>query len=373
VCVLGPLARRVAVSGLIVFHFGGIAMAGMMPPPTPWVVSEIYGRVYRPYLEFLYLTNAYHFYAPDPGPSNFLFAYVEYRGPGGHHWRWVKVPDIDEQGRHSYVADLSYQRRLALLDNARGFAKLPDELVLDEMGRVIPNPIYFWRAVYSQSPPRMDTAAVGLFTTGTLGLAGSPDGQGPLLAVTALHPGRVELSWPRPRIIVPFHPDGEYKPWPTQYQPLSLYGRRMTALYASHLCSLKDPDHPEDEGVSVKVYRAVHRIAPSASVASNTLDPTFPSTFVPYYQGHYDREGNLLDAPEFNGKGELTKGDPLVYWLVPILHDTRDPLDTRPAVYNWMRKHAGDPRWYRPPGGTGWEEHASPLERQGGQYIFRPR
>src|SRR5262249_51727018 len=32
------------------------------PSPSPWLSTQIWTRIYRPYLEFLYLNNAYHFY-----------------------------------------------------------------------------------------------------------------------------------------------------------------------------------------------------------------------------------------------------------------------------------------------------------------------
>ena len=35
-------------------------------------------RVYRPYLNLLYMTNAYHFYSPDPGTSSVMWFAVYY-------------------------------------------------------------------------------------------------------------------------------------------------------------------------------------------------------------------------------------------------------------------------------------------------------
>src|SRR5205807_1558296 len=59
--------RRWTISVLILLHFGGIASASLSPAPSPWLVGQLWTRVFRPYLEFMYLNNAYHFYAPDPG------------------------------------------------------------------------------------------------------------------------------------------------------------------------------------------------------------------------------------------------------------------------------------------------------------------
>src|SRR5262249_29843751 len=65
--------RRTVISGVIVLHFAGIASAALSPPPSPFIVQQLWTRIFRPYLEFMYLNNAYHFYAPDPGPASYLW------------------------------------------------------------------------------------------------------------------------------------------------------------------------------------------------------------------------------------------------------------------------------------------------------------
>lgn len=74
VAVLGAVARAVparyrlpAVSAVVLFHFAGIFFATTTPPATPWVTEQAFVRIYNPYLQFLYLRNAYHFYSPQPG------------------------------------------------------------------------------------------------------------------------------------------------------------------------------------------------------------------------------------------------------------------------------------------------------------------
>src|SRR5262249_47419915 len=68
IVLLPQTGRRVLASLVLLFHFGGILTAvANVPPPggdAPWLVSQLWSRVYRPYLQFMYLTNAYHFYAP---------------------------------------------------------------------------------------------------------------------------------------------------------------------------------------------------------------------------------------------------------------------------------------------------------------------
>ena len=67
-----PRYRLPALSILLVFHFTGIFFATTMPPSTPWVTEQAFLRVYNPYLQFVYMRNAYHFYSPQPGPASIL-------------------------------------------------------------------------------------------------------------------------------------------------------------------------------------------------------------------------------------------------------------------------------------------------------------
>jgi hypothetical protein len=87
-------ARLVAISLLVVFHFGAILTAvAMVPPPStspPWLAAQLWTRVYRPYLEITNLNNGYHFYAPEPGPMTLLWFRLEYADGTSH---WVRLPN----------------------------------------------------------------------------------------------------------------------------------------------------------------------------------------------------------------------------------------------------------------------------------------
>src|SRR5262249_52776626 len=54
---------RAGISLVLVFHLVGIvtAVTSVPPPggPAPWLVTQLWTRCYRPYLQFLYLNNAY--------------------------------------------------------------------------------------------------------------------------------------------------------------------------------------------------------------------------------------------------------------------------------------------------------------------------
>jgi hypothetical protein len=107
--VLPRVARRVIVSLMIVFHFGGILTAVTSVPPQPWLSSIVWTCFYRPYLEFMYLNNAYHFYSPEPGHGAMVWFYVKYADDTG---RWFKIPNY---GDNPLV--LEYQRRLSLAES----------------------------------------------------------------------------------------------------------------------------------------------------------------------------------------------------------------------------------------------------------------
>jgi hypothetical protein len=90
-------ARRVAASLFVLFHFGGILTAvGMVPAAdgsTPWLASQLWTRVYSPYLQFTYLNNGYHFYSPEPGPTALFWFRVAYADGTA---RWVKITNAAE-------------------------------------------------------------------------------------------------------------------------------------------------------------------------------------------------------------------------------------------------------------------------------------
>jgi len=103
---LPRIGRRIAFSMLIVFHFGGIGCAVMNVDPSPWVTRYMWAHLYQYYLNFIYMTNAYHFYAPEPGPGIMIWFDVHY---DDGTQKWVKLPVRDN---HHWL--LNYQRRLSL-------------------------------------------------------------------------------------------------------------------------------------------------------------------------------------------------------------------------------------------------------------------
>src|SRR5262249_48951425 len=107
---------RAGISLVLVFHLVGIvtAVTSVPPPggPAPWLVTQLWTRCYRPYLQFLYLNNAYHFYSPEPGPASLLWCCVSYDDGSSH---WVKMPTRQRHARDPLA--LEYYRRLALTES----------------------------------------------------------------------------------------------------------------------------------------------------------------------------------------------------------------------------------------------------------------
>ena len=77
--VTAPIAVRYAVlSILATLHFFAIITATLATPPSPWLATQVWHRLAHPYLEFMYLNNAYHFYSPEPGATTHVWLCVYY-------------------------------------------------------------------------------------------------------------------------------------------------------------------------------------------------------------------------------------------------------------------------------------------------------
>ncbi len=107
---LPPVPRKVLLSLWIVYHFGGILVSIMREDPLgkmpPWLPNKAWEYLYRPYQGFLYLGNAYHFYAPDPGPPDLIWFRIEYADESS---RWVNLPV-----RTASTLPLQYTRMIAI-------------------------------------------------------------------------------------------------------------------------------------------------------------------------------------------------------------------------------------------------------------------
>ncbi len=141
---------------------------------------------------------------------------------------------------------------------------------------------------------------------------------------------------------IPFEPT---IPFQMQYLQPNSSSRKLLSSYAQHICLEPHPTHPDWKINSVSVYRVVHTIPLAPSFVAERMDPRDPSNYRPYYMGHYDPNGKLLDINQYDANGNLTKaGDPFLFWLLPNL---RDPPTNqlKSPIKSWVAKHAGDPDW----------------------------
>lgn len=309
--VVSKRVRLLVISWLFVLHFTGIATACLSAPPAPWLVQQTWVRIFRPYLEFMYLNNAYHFYAPEPGPASYFWFRVIYTDERGNDqgW-WYKVPDIDDKGRHHHSVALEYQRHLAMTESVAPSEQLPPWLVVNH------------------NPLGMAYVDVGPVFKERLNL--QPEMQGPIIGAVGrnVHP-RIPLHPLVPQmqqVIIPNE---------TSRRLLSSYARFVSHKFATH------PEHKDWTFKSVKLYRVIHAI-PTVDWYVNHLSPTDPILYRPYYMGNYDAAGEVLD-----GKWNKDR-DPYLYWLLPIMRT--EMSNPNSEVKDYCRLHAGDPNWVRPMG-----------------------
>jgi hypothetical protein len=274
--------RRLAATGMILFHFGGILVAvTSVPPNTVWLSNYAWCYLYHPYLQFLYFNNAYHFYAPEPGPAFLLWFLVEYeKDADGRHWRWVKVPELDHDGNYlrpqggRLWPKVEYTRRLSLANYA--------------------------------------------------GMPGTQPGNLEALMRRRLAAGQLRE--------VPIHPtipinNQHHYPAPMSRLYLRDYVRHVASTY-------KCPKNPELQVRNVKVYYVIHQLIGPGMMAQGER-PDDPAQYLPVYMGEFDAHGNFtdyLDADQPTGAG-----DPFLYWLIPIVKDQGG------HVTNYVLKHANVP------------------------------
>ena len=289
-----PALRATLVSCVMVFHFGGILTATTWPDPAPWLTNQAAYRVYMPYLTFMYLRNAYHFYSPEPGPSSHLFVLLTYEldeiDPATKKKKivheWVTLPRRDEHMKDPL--GLSYYRRLSITEmvspaipglvSADNFENLDARLrrVQASQGTIpLPNP-----------DPSGGTRTV------------------PIPVLEGVEAATLQYRIPQPHI--------------SRYL-LPSYARHLAAKYSA----------PGRTVTNVRIYRVEHRITPTYDFRMG-MSPYHPSSYRPYFCGDYDAEGKLR-FPQ----------DPMLYWLVPI-PPARDPSKPGGDDYtDFLTEHAG--------------------------------
>lgn len=324
--VVPDFFRKFMLGSLFLVHLGGICTAALASPPTPWFLGQVWMRIYRPYLEFMYLNNAYHFYAPEPGPASYIWFRLLYEDPQGDlHGVWRKIPEVDEDGRPGHGLRLNYQRFLAATENAvQPDTNVAAATTFDAEGKSA------WQRRLEHSPEILKQPVV----------LGKP----PVI----------------PDLLIPFHPMVAAQ---QQYQPPNFNSVVLLRSYALHVArNTKHPEHPEWPCKLIKVYRVAHIIPPDSPF--NDFNPYLagtsiwdPESYRASYVGTYDLDGNLTD-----------RKDPFLYWLLPAVRET--PQDPNSPIRDYARLHAGDPKWISvavpsEPGRRRWvEAEAAPAPKE---------
>jgi hypothetical protein len=279
--LLPSLGRRIVVSLMILYHFGGILTATTSVPPPgggdpPWLSMQLWNNFgYAHYLRFIYEMNAYHFYSPDPGPPHHLWFYVRYKDGSD---TWVRLPD-----RVKAPTALNFQRMLALTESINQQERNPlTQAEVQEYNRLNPEKPYTgdpWEVLER----RREVGA-------------------------ALHP---ELGW-----IMDL-------PRTSQYFNVNGYGRKLVASYARHVAWTTP--HPKDLPVeSVKVYFLRHQMLSPAELKAGYDPVKDERLYWAWFMGEFNREGKLLDPKE-----------PFLYWRLPIVKVSQGfPLDGSVISYS---------------------------------------
>lgn len=272
--------RIVLISLAICYHYGSIFMATTWPDPTPWFTQQVGTRCVLPYLQFIYLKNAYHFYSPEPGSASHMFFLIVYDTidpkTGKPEAEWVNMPDRKQHWRDPM--GLSYFRRLSITE--QGSQLMPG----------ISEQTAEWREIDARR------AAVA---------------QG---------------SYPN----TPAIPYSPREMDPIQYRmPRYDITRYLLPSYAAHM--LRAHTTPNRTAKTVRIYRVEHPIPNLLEFSQRNGNPHHPLGFKPYFYGEF--------ALGPNGDAVLTdKQDPMLYWLVPILPKLRG-ADGR-EFEDFMSKHA---------------------------------
>lgn len=285
--------RRATLVVLAAVHFGGIlsAVFSVAPPGAApsWVALTVWTVFYRPYLQFMYMNNAYHFYSPEPGPPTLLWFRLEFEEGDP---LWVKLPN-----REDFPTRLQYQRRLALTESTN---------------------------MNTSPPPRLAFERGWFQRTAAAGRTGIP-------------------------VHTEIDPILQYRePSPYSKKMIAAYAHRV-ATAPEYACR----SNPEARLKAVKVYRVIHDIAQPAAIKDGDRDtPLDPTLYRPFYMGEFGwREGRDPETGEPQREWVLLRPeDPLLYWLIPIKREPKlapgeifIPARTyEMEIKDYLAVHAGD-------------------------------
>jgi hypothetical protein len=295
--------RHFLLSSFAIFHLLGIVVAITMiePPgtnqPAPFLPTQAWVHAYKPYLQFLFQNNAYHFYSPEPGPPTHVWFYIRYADGN--------IEKLEMPKREDSPVHLHYQRLLS---------------VTEFMSQVAPGiiPDYLLVEMYGGGDDERDKEARAKIAE--LVKNGQDVRQLKLSQV-------VEARETAPRLVMPngmpYHP---LFPKQNQYQPPYEYSWKMIQAGVRRIAReyAHDPKDPSSPVVSIKMYRVRKWIISPGDFAKGQ-DPQDDTLSMAWYQGEFRPDGTLVN-----------KHDPFLFWLIPIIKDPRDGV----TLLNYVEDHA---------------------------------
>lgn len=301
------LPRKVVLCLILVgvaYHFSAILTMMTSPPPTPWLTMHYSSRIVNRYTQFVYFTNAYQFYSPDPGPACELWICIEYRSlkPGESvgdpveptefkdlqsgvelddkvDCKWLYIPK--RETNYLDPLGLSFYRRMSITENV-AHVQQPGYAASLEQDKVLAR-----RRAASEIP----------------------------------HTFKNDPNWVNMEHRV----------------PVDFVSRHVLPSYARHLAAANT--QPEKQVKSVRIYRALHMITtlqqfrgfdPSTGKDVQPMSPYHPTLYLPYFEGRFSRDGRLVDST-----------DQMLYWLVPIME--KRPY---PGTLEEYRRNGGYPFYF---------------------------
>jgi hypothetical protein len=270
--LLPTTLRKVALIAWVFFHFGGMftSFSSIDPPGStgPYLAKQLWSFVYRPYLQVIYLTNAYHFYSPDPGPPALLWFAVHYDDGS---YMWIRIPnrEVKQIGMH-------YQRLLAMPEHC--FNQMPRFPLTRAEVAGLRRDQYPEDQIWENILERRE--------------------------------GGSKIRYAGKGNYIPYLADVDFS---IQYRAPNETSKRIISSIARRV--MQTAPHKTDKSgqvvtrpSTVKVYRVIQQML-SPLEMSQGKSPIEPTKFHPYFLGEFDAEGDLL-FPD----------DPFLYWLVPRLY-----------------------------------------------------
>lgn len=331
--LLSATFRKVIVSLMILFHFGGIMTATTSVAAgdqAPWLPIQVWTYVYRPYLHFMYLNNAYHFYSPEPGPPTLVWFRIEYEaeadGETKTYSRWVRLVD-----RKDFSSRLHYQRLLAMTESLSVYSRIvnvqPGKLqALKTRRDRMDNP-----QKYNLRPEWWRTNE-------------RPKGIPYLVTVADT----------------------------LQYRQLNELANLYLSSYIQHVAHFYPCEEDPNAVVkSVKVYELIHRIITPTQLLAD-INPLHPIMYSVYFLGEYSPDGEL-QKPKMSDRDRETHPnlanleyhfldnlgnraiaqepiqDLYLYWMLPVyrLPKVEKPEPNNPdhwQLIDSLQLHTGDSR-----------------------------